>query len=183
MNPKETLPQAVAEIKRLLQEKAKSTFALAKKLYQVKRMYVWKHTSYGSWTNFCEKEVDLSPSYIWRLITSAGYVEKYSYTEEECTEILNAMSYPSFEFGLSSIKRRISIKSFIKIYRGQYANKGHAAASRDPNFVFYRFALPLELSKTFEAVLKNYGLVVLETGHRNHLQSSIQKFLENVLPE
>jgi len=160
------IQEIIAEVTVSVTNLSNAKLAAAFTLHRAKNVIVWKLTKYRGWKGFCRTHVKMNISTVYSYTAVVNAIEKFGYTKIQCKEILAAISWKDFRFGLLDMTRKLSVKTFIKRYKdftSKNPAKGEGAEGGDRA---YTFSLPEKEADMFDLHLVNYGMSFHPKGRR-----------------
>ena len=133
-------------------------FDLAFMLYDTKLTTNWRSTQYGSWINYCNQEIPLAQSTIYKYLNTAKLAKEFNYCHSEVGTIVHAIGWARFQLGLTKLTRRILPKTFIKRFNDLNLNERVTYSESDSDLVNFSFQLPEDVATSLTGMLLARGM-------------------------
>jgi hypothetical protein len=155
-------------------------FAVAQDLHWAHEVITWSMTKYKSWSGFCEQEVKMGISSIYRYTTVVSLCKKFGYTNAECHRMILSLGWTRFANCLLLLKKKMAVKSFITKFK-DYSTIYGATCTPSNDFGTdraYAFSLPHELADKLDGYLTHYGMSTAAKNKRRGVRDAFIKLVK-----
>lgn len=173
---------AKRQIDRLMERIDLTKPRLAHFLLETKNGIYWRETEYLTWSGFCEKNVALSTSSIYKYLKTAELMNHYNYSMIECLDIIEDIGWARFQLGLTKLEKRISVKKFIKRFHDANLNERIVYQEHDTELVEFSFQIPDQYAQLLTNELIVRGMRV-QNHNRTNASAAMVQLIKDVLEE
>ncbi len=156
---------------------------LAIQLLDTKASEYWKETTYGSWKNFCSKEISLSLSAIYVYTKTIEIAKSIKFTADDMENIVGHIGWGKFRIGVTKVDREnpLSVKNFIEKFKNLNLNEVVKFEDNASNLVEFSFKLPVDVADILTEKLLIRGMR-LYNKNRANASAALVKLIKE-LPE
>lgn len=152
---------------------------LAKVLWNTKHNFCWKETKYGTWRKFCNLEVALSQTTIYKYLKTAELINKFNYSYLFVFHIVSSIGWARFQLGITKIESYLPVDKFIQKFKHLNLNEKVVFEESDSELIPFSFSLPAHSAELLTNELVVRGMRI-NKHNRTNASAAMIKLLRDI---
>ncbi len=154
---------------------------LAIELYYAKKNIIWQDTEYGNWVGYCNVEIPLSQTTIYKYLKTGELITKYEYSLDAIGEMVKAIGWARTQLGLTKIDSHMPVDVFITMFKDVNLNQRVTYdTSTDSHLTQFSFELPEHAASILTGELMARGMRD-SNGYRTNASEAMRLLIKDLM--